>query len=179
MATAHLPTTKPRENATQLRVVSEEREAFHRIREVREEQGISLRTASRRLGVDSKTVRAEEDPDTDLNLSRLYDWQEMLDVPLTDLLNEPDASLSRPVEERAKMVRVMKTAMSILSSSDEETPINRLATMLVAQLGEIMPELNEVSAWHTVGQRRSMDDVGKIAESPIASAHLPAKCFDE
>ena len=42
-----------------------------------------------------------------------------------------------------------------------------MAENLVAQLLEIMPELKEVSPWHSVGQRRSLDEMGRIAEQPI------------
>ena len=32
------------------------------------------------------------------------------------------------------------------------------------QLVELMPELEGVSAWHAVGQRRTLDEVGRVAE---------------
>ena len=35
--------------------------------------------------------------------------------------------------------------------------------MLVEQILEIMPELEDVTPWHTVGQRRTLDDVGRTA----------------
>jgi hypothetical protein len=31
-----------------------------------------------------------------------------------------------------------------------------------------MPELAEVSSWHTVGQRRGLEEMGRIAEQTIA-----------
>ena len=33
--------------------------------------------------------------------------------------------------------------------------------------GEVMPELKEVSPWHTVGQRRSLEEMGRAAEQVI------------
>jgi transcriptional regulator with XRE-family HTH domain len=178
MATANLTTVEPRNNGAHLRVVTGQREAFHRIQQVREEQGVSVRTASRRLGVDARTVRAEEDCETDLPLSRLFAWQEILDVPLVDLLEEPTAPLSRPVLERAKLVRIMKTAMSMRDAS-KDSPLRRLATMIVEQLVELMPELEEVSSWHTVGQRRSLDELGRVAERPISCRNLIANGLDD
>jgi hypothetical protein len=35
--------------------------------------------------------------------------------------------------------------------------------MLVEQILEIMPELRDVTPWNTVGQRRTLDDVGRTA----------------
>jgi hypothetical protein len=31
-------------------------------------------------------------------------------------------------------------------------------------LVEMMPELKEVGAWHSVGQRRTLDEMGRIVE---------------
>jgi hypothetical protein len=39
--------------------------------------------------------------------------------------------------------------------------------MLISQLVELMPELKEVSAWHSVGQRRTQDEMGRIVERTI------------
>ena len=139
---------------------------LHRIRTVRRQQGISLRTAARHMGSNVRETRDQEDESTDLRLSDLYRWQEALEVPLEDLLVESDKPLSRPVKERARMVRVMKTASAIL----ELTPpgqLRRFAQMLVDQLVDLMPELKEVGPWHSVGQRRSLEDFGRIVERRI------------
>jgi transcriptional regulator with XRE-family HTH domain len=140
---------------------------FHRIREVRVQQGVSLRTAARHMQSDVRTAREEEEETADLKLSQLYAWQKVLDVPVTELLAESEDPLSRPVLERARMVRVMKTAQAILEKAS--TPaIRRMAQMLVEQLTEVMPELASVSPWHSVGQRRSLDDLGRIAEQTVS-----------
>lgn len=143
------------------------RRAYHRIREVRIQQGVSLRTAARHMQSDVRTARQDEEETTDLKLSQLYQWQQVLDVPVTELLAESDDSLSRPILERARMVRVMKTAQAILEKAPN-APIKRMATMLVEQLTEVMPELEEVSPWHSVGQRRSLDDLGRTAENTVS-----------
>jgi hypothetical protein len=36
--------------------------------------------------------------------------------------------------------------------------------MLEQQLIELMPELSDVAAWHSVGQRRSPNELGRTAE---------------
>ena len=134
---------------------------LHRIRTVRRQQGISLRTAARHLGANVREIRDQENESADLRLSDLYRWQAALDVPLEELLVESERPLSRPVLERAKMVRVMKTAAAI-SELAPTMQIARLANRMVDQLVEMMPELKEVAPWHSVGQRRSADEFGQI-----------------
>ena len=136
---------------------------LHRIADVRREQGVSLRSAARNLGTDVSTVRRQEDPNTDLSLTQLIRWQQVLDVPLADLLVEPGTTLSEPIRERARMVRLMKTAAAIQEQGDS-IGVRRLANMLVEQLVEIMPELANISAWHSVGQRRSLNEYGRVVE---------------
>ena len=82
--------------------------SFHRIAEVRQQQGMSLRTAARQLQTDIPTVRAQEQAAADLRLSDLYRWRAILEVPVADLLEESADPLSRPIGDRAKMVRIMK-----------------------------------------------------------------------
>lgn len=80
-------------------------------------QGISERTMCRRLNIDAKQLRTIEDPEADLKLSQLAIIREALEVPFADLLVEND-SLSRPVQERAQLLKIMKTAVSIKKMSN-------------------------------------------------------------
>jgi transcriptional regulator with XRE-family HTH domain len=139
---------------------------LHRIGQVRQEQGVSVRSVARRLGISMQDVRDQEHPTSDLQLSQLMQWQQVLEVPLADLLLDTEGPLSAPVNQRARMLRVMKTAKA-LAESASEAPIQRLASMLISQLVEVMPELQEVSAWHSVGQRRTQDEMGRIVERTI------------
>ena len=140
---------------------------LHRISEVRQQQGVSLRSAARRMGKEVSRLKVQEQETTDLTLRDLYDWQQVLDVPVADLLVDQDAALSQPIMQRAQMVRLMKTATSILDSA-QSLATRRMAQMLVDQLVEMMPELAEVSAWHTVGQRRSLDEFGRAFDRRIS-----------
>ncbi len=153
--------------ATEPPVLPTVRPRLHRLATVREEQGVSLRSVSRQLGRTLSAVRAQEDETVDLRISDLMRWQQVLGVPLQDLLIDPGAPLSRPVMERARLVRLMKTAAS-LKENVKSVGAKRMATMLVQQLIEIMPELKEVSAWHSVGQRRSLEEYGKVVERRIS-----------
>lgn len=135
--------------------------------EARRRQGLSIRCVAQRLGLTVGEVRAKEEPDADMTLSELYRWQEVLEVPLEELLADPDDALSPRVLMRARMLRVMKTARALRAQARTESE-HRLAKLLISQLIEIMPELKEVSAWPTVGHRRTADEMGRIAERPIS-----------
>jgi len=138
-------------------------QALHRIQEVRRLQGMSLRTAARQLRTDIRTIRAQEQATADLKLSDLMNWQRALDVPVAELIEESDEPLSRPVRERAAMVKIMKTAKSLLEAAGPG-PAQRLAENLVDQLVSVMPELAAISPWPSVGQRRGLDEPGRIEE---------------
>jgi transcriptional regulator with XRE-family HTH domain len=140
---------------------------LHRIAEVRKQQGISLRTVGRHLSMEVRQLKQQEQETSDLRLSDLYRWQGALGVPVVDLLVEPRASLSSPVMERARMIKVMKTVAAIMETA-ETAPIRRLAQTLATQLVEIMPELEGVSPWPAVGQRRSLEDYGRAARYGLA-----------
>ena len=106
-------------------------EPVHRIREVREQQGMSIRSISRRTGVEPRFLREEENPHTDLALSDLLRWQQVLDVPLIDLLEETDEPISRPVMERARLVKLMKTARAMQEKAKDS--LNETARQHVVQ----------------------------------------------
>ena len=140
---------------------------LHRVATVRQQQGVSLRSAARQLGTDVRQLRQQEGENTDLRLSQLLEWQRVLEVPMVDLLVEPGTPLSRPVMERARLVRLMKTVMAI-REHETSAQVRRLAQTMIDQLVEIMPELKDVGPWHSVGQRRSLDEYGIAAERSIS-----------
>ena len=135
---------------------------LHRLGQARRSQGLSRRCLARKLATDASKIKIEERPTTDLLLSRLYQWQEALEVPVTELLVEAGDDLAAPVLRRAQLVRVMKTALAILEATREE-PIRRMAQTLIDQFVAIMPELQGITAWHTVGKRRRRDEFGVAA----------------
>lgn len=145
---------------------SKQEKMLHRIQEVRRQQGVSLRSMSRKLKLPMQDVRAQEQPTSDLSLSQLTAWQHALDVPLVDLLVDGEGPLSSPVHQRASLLRIMKTAKALVENARDDAS-TRMAAMLVRQLVDIMPELEEVSAWHSVGQRRTQDELGRIVERSI------------
>jgi transcriptional regulator with XRE-family HTH domain len=141
---------------------------LHRLDQVRRQEHVSRRTVARHLGITVPDVKRQECKTTDLPLSVLYQWAEVLGLPVAELVEEPGDSLSTPLFNRARLVRVMKTAMTILEQTgDPQT--KRLAQIMVEQLMAIMPELRDVSAWHAVGRRRSLEELGIAAERSLSA----------
>jgi transcriptional regulator with XRE-family HTH domain len=134
---------------------------LHRLATVRRQEGISRRTVARRMKTTISDVKRQESETGDLLLSTLYKWQEALEVPVSELLVDSDQPLSSPVRNRAKLLRIMKTAVTILERT-RQTPIRRMAQMLVEQLVELMPELEGVGPWPAVGKSRLPSDYGQV-----------------
>ncbi|HOP76792.1 MAG TPA: hypothetical protein PLD05_04835 [Thermogutta sp.] len=135
---------------------------LHRLAQVRIRQGVSRRTMARRMKVDIRTVREEEDPTRDLPLSALYRWQRALQVPLIELLSDIEEPLSAPVLKRARLLRMMKTVRAIQLRAKQPV-VRQLAELLAEQLLEIMPELADVSPW-PMGRRPRTSDCGPTAD---------------
>ena len=144
---------------------------LHQLALVRRRQDISRRTLARRLGIDIARVKLQEQETSDMLLSSLYEWQEALDVPVAELLVESQDPLSPPVLKRAEMLRLMKTAKTILCRA-QQLSIRRMGQMLIEQLVEIMPELQDVTPWHAVGQRRTQDELGQAAQRRLSAEWL-------
>ena len=144
---------------------------LHRIRDVREQQGFSPRRVARWMMKTVSQVKHEEDEFSDLSLTDLHRWQKALGVPLADLLIEPMEGLSDPIQKRARLVRIMKTASAIADHSDDPQA-QVLGQRLVSELVALMPELKDVKPWERVGKRRSGEDVGRIAERPLSEEWL-------
>ena len=67
------------------------------------------------------------------------------------------------------MVKLMKTAAAIRERT-QDTMTSRMVSMLIEQILELMPELADVTAWHTVGHRRTLDDVGRTAQCVVSES---------
>lgn len=133
---------------------------LHRLAIVRNQEGLSQRCIARRLNADTATIRQQEIETTDLQLSVLYQWQRALQVPVAELLVESDGTLSAPIMQRARMVKIMKTVETMMEKA--KTPsMERLLGTLREELREVMPELTRVLAWPAVGERRSQDELGR------------------
>ncbi|QEG42235.1 hypothetical protein UC8_42690 [Roseimaritima ulvae] len=137
-----------------------------RIAEVRQSQGVTLRTISRRCGAAVRQLKAEERGDVELTLTALQRWAVALDVPIVELLAEPSEGLAAAVSQRAQLVRVMKTVEGLRAHA-ESAAMRRISDQLRDQLLEIMPELDEITAWPREGTRRKSGDVRRAVELPF------------
>jgi transcriptional regulator with XRE-family HTH domain len=144
---------------------------YHRIAEVRSQQGLSLRAVARRTGVDVRDLKLQEQSNSNLTLAELYRWQEALDVPIENLLVDHDETLSESIRTRAAMVKVMKTVVALTEVASSPR-VSRLATMLREQLVEMMPELAEIGGWPNYGTRRPPDQQGRAGDNPVDVRHL-------
>ena len=138
----------------------------NRIAYVREQQDMTLRSVARHTGTDVRTLRKQEKPTANLTLTELTKWSKALDVPLSNLIEEPESTLENPVKKRAAMVRIMRSAVSINEEAKSEK-MTALAETLVSQLLELMPELEGLPGWPQYGQRRGPEEVGRVAECPL------------
>ncbi len=144
------------------------RRRLHRLAEVRRQEGVTRRAIAGRLGLSPQEVLQQE-KESDLLLSTLYAWQEALNVPASEFLVDDETPLSTPVLKRARLLRMMKTIMSIMERS-KQSSVRRLARFLAAQMVEVMPELKEVAPWPAVGKRRTTRELGQAAFRRFASA---------
>ncbi len=151
----------------QVSVPATEQRPLQRLAQVRKQQGVSRRTLARRLNVDIDRVREQERETADLNLTTLYAWQNALEVPVAELLVEASDSLTSPVLQRSQLVRLMKTVLAICETAKQES-VRRMGQTMIGQLIEIMPELENVTAWHTVGKRRRLSELGVAAQRRLA-----------
>ena len=158
-----LPLVSRSQNGTRVGGRARSDQQLHRLATVRRQEGVSRRTIARRLGIGLREVQAQEEESADLPLSMLYRWREILNVPITELLEESDGEMSTSVMFRAKLLRVMRTAVTILERT-RNTATHRRAEFMVEQLIEIMPELKGTTPWPSVGKRRSRRELGRAAQ---------------
>ena len=144
---------------------------YHRLAAVRRRERVSLQCVAKRLGIPVREAAAQEDPSSNVSLSTIYAWQKVLDVPVSELLVEPNESLAENVQARAQLVRVMKTAM-LLRQRCRDSSVERLAQNLFNDLVEIMPELAEVKSLPTHGNIRSKSDIPRIISQQISSSWI-------
>jgi transcriptional regulator with XRE-family HTH domain len=140
---------------------------LHRLATVRRQQRVSLHAVARRLGIGVEAVRQQECETSDLPLSALYGWQSVLDVPIAELLVEPDDGLPSSILLRSQLVRLMKTVQTISEKAKQES-VRRMAQTAINQLVEIMPELAEVGVWNIGGRQRRRNELGVAAHRRLS-----------
>ena len=132
--------------------ISEIPKSLNCISQVRQRQGMTLRTVARRWDLEISDIRRMEQPTADLRISELHAWQRLLEVPIHELLVDSELPLSPPVLQRAQLLRLMKTVVTLRDKS-VKPEANHLIERLLQQVLEIMPELENVGPWHETEER--------------------------
>ena len=114
-------------------------EQMHRISAVRRKQGVSLREVARRMRKSRRKVVWQEAKTSDLTLSELWAWQSALGVPVGKLLIDRAGPLDVPNIDRSTIDELARIATDILDDAPT-TCVKRLATAMVLQIPEIVPE---------------------------------------
>lgn len=141
---------------------------FHRLATVRRQERVSWKSLSRRSGIPIADLKRQEDESNDLLLSTLYRWHAAINVPVEELISEPNEHISSSLRFKTQLIRVTKTVLLMLEqSNDEKTSI--LANEILAQLFQIMPSLKEVGPWPTRNYARPKSELPKILDHQISS----------
>ena len=74
---------------------------LHRLGEARRQESISRSNVVRHFGITVREVSRQECNTTDLPLSLLHKWAKVLGLPVAELVEEPDISVSKPLSHRA------------------------------------------------------------------------------
>ncbi|MGO9115707.1 MAG: helix-turn-helix domain-containing protein [Thermoguttaceae bacterium] len=112
---------------------------MHRLAAVRRAKGMPRRVLAERLGITVQELRMKEQS-ADLSISTLSRWASVLNVPITELVVEPDECLAPTHLAQSQATRLMKVAAKLRDRSRRRS-IQRLAQTFVEQLAEILPAL--------------------------------------
>ena len=138
--------------------------AIHRIREVRQKQGVQLRMVERHLGLTRSDAREIEHPEHDLRVSELVKFAVLLNVPVGELLI--DAECDEIIKMRGLVLRLCRIANTLLERAPNQD-VRILAESIRNQIIEVMPQVDDQHGLLSVGSLRTGDEMGRIAEHPI------------
>jgi transcriptional regulator with XRE-family HTH domain len=142
------------------------RRVLHRLGAIRKMRKLSLADVAQRLHLTPEEAQRQEQSATDLTLRDLYRWQQLLKVPLAELLAEPDETLGLPAVKPEKLSPALEVALLILQQT-KQPGIRRMAHTLVDQLVELSPELKRIAEEHTAGQAHRLDEQGRAMKGAL------------
>jgi transcriptional regulator with XRE-family HTH domain len=137
------------------------RKVFHRLATVRREKRLSEKEVAERLHVDVEVVRRQEQETSDLTLSTLYRWQQLLRVPLAELLIEEGVPLGIPSQTSDPSLMALATMVLKILEETRQPAVRRLAHTLIDQLVELVPELRQAGALKEAGRNQLLDEQGR------------------
>jgi len=117
-----------------------DRMRLHRLAAVRREKGICRYELAEKLGLSVEEVRLQEQA-ANPSVGTLNQWATALNVPVTELVVEPDEWQDSTHLAKAKAERMLRVAATLRDHSRRRS-IQRLAQTFVDQLTEILPALN-------------------------------------
>jgi transcriptional regulator with XRE-family HTH domain len=115
------------------------RAGLHRLAAARCERGMSWFDVARRIGITAEEVRLQEES-ADLPISTLNLWAAALNVPVTDLIVEPEEWLHATHLAKSQAERLLRLAAKLRDGSRRRS-IQRLAQTFLDQLTEMQPAL--------------------------------------
>jgi transcriptional regulator with XRE-family HTH domain len=109
---------------------------LHRIREAREERGMTRQQAARMLSITLPELERQEDPHCDLTISELRNWTELLGLEIDDLIVDQQVPFPRAALSNQNVSSFLDTVTKMLARS-KCPAVKRLAETLTNQLREI------------------------------------------
>lgn len=140
--------------------------ALHRLGAIRKMRKLSLADVAQRLQLTCEEAKRQEQGESDLTLRDLYRWQQLLKVPVSDLLSDVEEPLALPAVKPEKLSPALQMALLILQQT-KQPGIRRMAHTLVDQLVELSPELKRVAEEHTAGQSHRFDEQGRAMKGSL------------
>jgi transcriptional regulator with XRE-family HTH domain len=131
--------------------VSAPRAAMHRLAAVRRAKRVSCYELARLLGTTVEMVRLQEEA-ADLSISTLNAWAAALNVPVTDLVVDPEEWLPSTDLAKPQAEKLLQLAVKLRDRSRRRS-IQRLAQTFVDQLTEMQPALNPAGDGNGNGRR--------------------------
>jgi transcriptional regulator with XRE-family HTH domain len=149
---------------------------LHRLEAARLEQHVTRRSLARRMGVTVAVVKEEERADADVAVSTLRRWEQALQVPMVELLDNPLDTLAPDVAARARLVRALGLAKALAVRSTGRT--REAAAEIVEHLSQLVPEAGQVRALLS-GNGRQPIRYGRAAERPVSSSLFGGGCSSD
>jgi len=112
---------------------------LHRIREVRASKGVGIETVAAELGKSPATIVLEENPETDLRLSVLRQWSQVLDVSIGDLIIERPEYAGIPGLTSQRLKQLETTAEKLVEMTTDKATLT-FARGLRHQIREFFEE---------------------------------------
>lgn len=142
-------------------------ETFHHIREIRTRKGISLDYCAEKIGISLAAARKQEKPTSNLNISQLIKWMDVLNVQLSEILGQEVDDLDDPIFHLEELLNVRKLAKSIHMGTREENT-HYVAENLITVLDNLILDSKDVAGGDNIGQAQK--DRRRAAETPEKKA---------